>query len=589
MKIIKTKIKSITPVANEDVFDITVNNNHNFIANNILVHNCGEIPLCPYDSCRLLALNLYSYVDNPFTKDAKFNFKKFEKHCNIAQRIMDDIIDLELEKIDAIIRKIKRDPENIDVKETELKLWEKIESMAIKGRRTGIGITAEGDMLAALGLTYGSDEAIEFSVKVHKQMAIAIYTASALLACDRGAFKIYDKEKEKNNPFIQRLIEAEPTLGVLMQKYGRRNIALLTIAPTGTTSIMTQTTSGLEPVFRPIYKRRKKVNANDPEATVSFIDETGEKWEEFTVFHHKFKIWLESNGYDIERVKEFGEDKLAEVVAKSPYHNATAEDVDWVAKVKMQGAIQKWVDHSISVTVNLPNDITEDMVSKVYQTAWEHGCKGITVYRDGSRSGVLLSNDETNVKVIKTRAPKRPKDIACDIHHVTAMGAKWIVIVGFDDAGELYEVFAFRKKSVQLPRRLEKGIMRKVKSGVYNLIEDGDVENGLVIENIVELFDQPEESMITRLISLSLRHGADIKFVIQQLRKGDGIISSFIKVIERTLKKYDKVNDGDLIIDTGDEKLIITGNKCPKCGDPDGIQRSESCIKCKSCDFSICS
>ena len=583
-----TKIKSITYNGKTTVYDLYCKKSDSWITDGYVQQGCGEIPLCPYDSCRLLAVNLYSYVVNPFTPEAYFDFKLFEKHAGYAQRMMDNIIDLEIEKVDAIIAKIKADPEEEDVKAIEVKLWERVQEMAHRGRRTGIGITAEGDMLAALGLIYGTDDAINFSVEVHKQMAIAVYKSSALLAKDRGAFGVCDISKETDNPFIKRLIDADPEVGELMKKYGRRNIALLTIAPTGTTSIMTQTTSGLEPVFRPIYKRRKKVNANDNNAKISFIDETGEKWEEFNVLHPKFKIWLEHMGIDPDEVIRMDDERLNDIVVISPYYKATADDVDWVAKVKMQGAVQKWVDHSISVTVNLPNDITEDMVSKVYRTAWESGCKGITVYREGSRSGVLISNAKNDIKIIKNRAPKRPKDVECDIHHITAMGKKWIVIVGFDKEGAPYEVFAFLKKNIQLPRRLVKGVMRKIKSGVYNLIENGDVENGLIIENIVELFDQPEESVLTRMISLSLRHGADIKFVQQQLRKSNGTIVSFSKAIERTLSKYTDAYEGDIVIDTGDEKIIIKGNKCPQCGDPNGIQRSESCIKCNSCDFSVC-
>lgn len=353
---------------------------------------CGEIPLCPYDSCRLLALNLYSYVENPFTPEAKFNFELFRKHTHAAQRMMDDIIDLELEKIDAIQAKIDRDPEEEDIKSVERTLWSKIRQKAIQGRRTGVGITAEGDMLAALNLRYGSDIAIDFSEEVQKTLAIEAYRSSTILASERGPFPLYDAQREKNNPFINRLKEEDEDLYNSMVKFGRRNIALLTIAPTGTTSLMTQTTSGIEPVFLPVYKRRRKVNPNDKNVTVSFTDSVGDTWEEFNVFHHKFLTWLEVNGHKAEEVKTYSDDKIESLVKQSPYFKATSNDVDWLSKVKMQGIIQKWVDHSISVTVNLPSDVSEDMVAKVYQTAWESGCKGCTVYRDGSRDGVLISN-----------------------------------------------------------------------------------------------------------------------------------------------------------------------------------------------------
>ena len=351
---------------------------------------CGEIPLCPYDSCRLLALNLLSYVDKPFTKQAEFNFDLFKKHVAMAMHLMDDIIDLELEKVELIINKIASDPEDDDVRRVELELWKKIKDMALKGRRTGLGITAEGDMLAALGLRYGSDEAIEFAVNVHKTLAVEAYRASVMMAKERGAFGVFNFEKEQGNPMIERICEAAPELRELMQKYGRRNIAMLTIAPTGTTSLMSQTTSGIEPVFRPVYKRRRKINPSDKDQVATYVDETGEKFVEYYVYHHQFVKWMEINGYDTSRLQNISEQELDKCLKASPYYKATANDIDWVAKVKMQGAIQKWVDHSISVTVNLPNEVTEELVAQVYRTAWECGCKGITVYRDGCRDGVLL-------------------------------------------------------------------------------------------------------------------------------------------------------------------------------------------------------
>ena len=376
---------------------------------------CGEIPLCPYDSCRLMAMNLYGYVDDPFTKSAKFNFDRFKKHVALAMRMMDDIIDLELEKVDLILQKISKDPEDEDIRRVEKNLWEKIRTKAQEGRRTGLGITAEGDMLAALGLQYGSDAAIDFAVQVQKTLALEAYRASVQLARERGAFPIYDAEREKNNPMIGRIREADPALYEDMVKYGRRNIAMLTIAPTGTTSLMSQTTSGIEPVFRPVYMRRRKVNPNDKDVKITFVDEVGDSWEEYIVFHHKFLVWLQVNGYDIDKVKEMSQAELDALVAKSPYYKATANDIDWVSKVRMQGAIQKWVDHSISVTVNLPNNVTEELVSEVYRTAWESGCKGVTVYRDGSRAGVLVEKKKKAEETGYKPPLKRPIELAADI------------------------------------------------------------------------------------------------------------------------------------------------------------------------------
>ena len=394
---------------------------------------CGEIPLCPYDSCRLLALNLLSYVDAPFTKEAKFNFEKFKEHVAMAMHLMDDIIDLELEKVELIINKIASDPEDEDVRRVELELWKKIKDMALKGRRTGLGITAEGDMLAALGLRYGSDEAIDFTVNVHKTLAVEAYRASTMMAKDRGAFGVYNFEKEQGNPMVERICEAAPELRELMKQYGRRNIAMLTIAPTGTTSLMSQTTSGIEPVFRPVYKRRRKINPSDKDQVASFVDETGEKFVEYFVFHHQFVKWLEINGYDTTKLQTIKEEELNEWLKASPYYKATANDIDWVAKVKMQGAIQKWVDHSISVTVNLPNEVTEELVADVYRTAWECGCKGITVYRDGCRDGVLLdvnSKDKSKKNCSSANSLRRPESIPADIVRFKTGKEDWIAFVG---------------------------------------------------------------------------------------------------------------------------------------------------------------
>ena len=427
---------------------------------------CGEIPLCPYDSCRLLALNLLSYVDAPFTKEAKFNFEKFKEHVAMAMHLMDDIIDLELEKVELIINKIASDPEDEDVRRVELELWKKIKDMALKGRRTGLGITAEGDMLAALGMRYGSDEAIDFTVNVHKTLAVEAYRASTMMAKDRGAFGVYNFEKEQGNPMVERICEAAPELRELMKQYGRRNIAMLTIAPTGTTSLMSQTTSGIEPVFRPVYKRRRKINPSDKDQVASFVDETGEKFVEYFVFHHQFVKWLEINGYDTTKLQTIKEEELNEWLKASPYYKATANDIDWVAKVKMQGAIQKWVDHSISVTVNLPNEVTEELVADVYRTAWECGCKGITVYRDGCRDGVLLdvnSKDKNKKNCSSANSLRRPESIPADIVRFKNGKEDWIAFVGKQD-DRPYEIFTgkIEEDAMYIPKTITHGNILKV-------------------------------------------------------------------------------------------------------------------------------
>ena len=423
---------------------------------------CGEIPLCSYDSCRLLALNLYSYVENPFTSEAKFNFELFKKHSQLAQKIMDDIIDLEMEKIDKILEKIASDPEDASIKLTEEQLWLKIKNKTEKGRRTGVGTTAEGDMLAALGLRYGSEKATEFSELVHKTLAIEAYRSSVTMAKERGAFEVYDTEREKNNPFVLRLKDADPELYSEMAKYGRRNIACLTIAPTGTTSMMTQTTSGIEPVFMPVYKRRRKVNPNDQDTRVDFVDELGDTWEEYMIFHHKFATWMEANGYPT--AKKYTSEEIEELVKKSPYFKATSADIDWMQKVHMQGRVQKWVDHSISVTINLPNDATEELVGNLYIEAWKSGCKGCTVYREGSRSGVLISaNSEKKEKdpcnCYPEITPKRPKELECEIVRFQNNKEKWIAFVGLLD-GRPYEIFtglADDDDGILLPKNITSG------------------------------------------------------------------------------------------------------------------------------------
>jgi ribonucleoside-diphosphate reductase alpha chain len=548
---------------------------------------CGEIPLCPYDSCRLLAVNLFSYVDNPFTEEATFNMPKFKKHARYAQRIMDDIVDLEMEKIDAIIKKIEDDPENIEIKRTELNLWKKIKQKCIEGRRTGVGITAEGDMLAALGKRYGTDEALDFSVKVHKTLAIEAYRSSVEMAKDRGSFPIYDSIREEKNPMIQRIKESDPALYEDMVKYGRRNIALLTIAPTGTTSIMTQTTSGIEPVFMVAYKRRRKVNPNDKSARVDFVDEVGDSWEEYNVFHHNFKTWLEVKGYDLEEVTTYSEEELNKIIEKSPYYKATANDVDWVAKVKMQGAVQKWVDHSISVTVNVPNEISEEMVGKIYVTGWESGCKGITVYRDGSRSGVLVSNDdkgkkEDKVAFMETQAPKRPKSLEADIVKFNNNQEKWIAVVGCID-GRPYEIFTGRAEdSFSILGQVDKGWVIRNKSEDGRARYDFQYEDKdgykTTIEGLSRTFNQ-EYWNYAKLISGVLRHGMPLAFVVDMvanLHLSDESLNTWKNGVQRALKKY--IPDG----------TKAEGQTCENCGSSEGLMFKEGCLTCSDCGESKC-
>ncbi len=548
---------------------------------------CGEIPLCPYDSCRLLAINLLSYVENPFTPEAKFDMPLFKKHTQMAQRIMDDIVDLEIEKIDAIIEKIEKDPEVLEVKQTELTLWNKIKAKCQEGRRTGVGITAEGDMLAALGLRYGTDEALNFSVKVHKNLALAAYRSSVDMARDRGSFPIYDSIREEKNPMVNRLKEADPALYEDMVKYGRRNIALLTIAPTGTTSIMTQTTSGIEPVFMVSYKRRKKVNPNDKNSRVDFIDEVGDAWEEYNVFHHNFKTWLEINGYNLDEVAAMPQEDLNKIIEKSPYYKATANDVDWVNKVKMQGAVQKWIDHSISVTVNVPNDCTEEMVSKIYLTGWESGCKGITVYRDGSRSGVLISNDEkkednTPVSFAETQAPKRPKSLEAEIVKFNNNAEKWIAIIGLYE-GRPYEIFTGRAEdSFSILSHVENGwvIRSKTEDGSARYDFQYEDKDGYktTIEGLSRTFNQ-EYWNYAKLISGVLRHGMPIPFVVDMvsnLHLSEESLNTWKNGVVRALKKY--VADG----------TKVSGQVCPGCDEEEGLVFKEGCITCESCGYSKC-
>lgn len=542
---------------------------------------CGEIPLCPYDSCRLLAINLYSYVQNPFSKGAFFDFPLFKKHVAIAQRIMDDIIDLELEKIDAILDKVKADPETDEVKGVEIRLWEKIKQKAKEGRRTGVGITAEGDMLAALGLRYGSDEAIDFAVDIQKTLAIEAYRASVYLAKDRGSFKIYDTKLEVGNPFIARLREADPEMYNDMTKYGRRNIACLTIAPTGTTSLMTQTTSGIEPVFLPVYKRRRKVNPNDQNVHIDFVDESGDSYEEFIVFHHKFAEWMRVNGYDT--TKHYTDEEIDELVAESPYYKATSNDIDWVAKVRMQGQVQKWVDHSISVTVNLPSDVTEELVGKLYVEAWKSGCKGCTVYRDGSRAGVLVSNKEKKQAGMLDEMPaKRPMELDADVVRFQNNKEKWIAFIGLYN-GRPYEIFtgiADDEEGIMLPKAVTEGKIVKHYDPEGNSRYDFQFQNKrgfkTTVEGLSYKFDK-EYWNYAKLISGILRHGMPVHQAVElvsSMEFDNENINTWKNGVERALKKY---------IPNGTE---ATGEKCEHCGSP--VVYQEGCLICKTCGTSKC-
>jgi len=549
----------------EDVYDITVfDNTHTFQISHCITGNCGEIPLNPYDSCRLLAINLFSYVINPFLKDAIFDFDLFKDHVRKAQRLSDDIIDLELEKINHILNKIKKDPEPDEIKIVEKELWLKIKDRAIKGRRTGLGITGEGDMLAALGYTYGSDAAISFSEKVHKVKAIEAYKESVEMAKERGKFSFFDEEKDVNSLFIKRLMDADPELAKEMSEHGRRNVSILTIAPTGSTSMMTQTSSGIEPVFLPVYKRRRKINPQEKDVRVDFIDEVGDSWTEYNVFHHNFLKWANINGYKTDELKEFSEKEISDLVKKSPYYKSTSNDIDWIQKVKMQGSIQKWIDHSISVTVNLPSDVKEDKVSEIYKKAHEYGCKGVTIYVDGSRKGVLISDNKPKVVNEKT---ERPDLLLCDIHHVQANKKKFYVIVGLID-DKPYEIFAFSKKQISIPQLRKDGELIKVSSGIYNL-----KYNGTKIEDLAQHFDSPEEDGFTRMVSLLFRSGVPVDKVVDQIDKSYSNISSFYKAISRTLRK-------NYVADKEIDEL------CPECNSK--LMMVEGCKSC-SCGWSKCS
>jgi ribonucleoside-diphosphate reductase, adenosylcobalamin-dependent len=547
---------------------------------------CGEIPLCPYDSCRLLAINLYSYVVNPFSKDAYFDFDLFKKHVGLAQRIMDDIIDLESEKIEKILEKIASDPEGEDIKRTERELWEKIQRKTLAGRRTGVGITAEGDMLAALNLRYGTEEATDFAEKVQKTLALAAYDSSVKMAKERGAFEIYDAKREEHNPFILRLKNESPALYEDMVKYGRRNIACLTIAPTGTTSLMTQTTSGIEPVFLPVYKRRRKVNPNDADVHIDYVDETGDAFEEYVVFHHKFVTWMLANDYPV--TKKYTAEEIDHLVALSPYYKATSNDVDWVQKVRMQGRIQKWVDHSISVTINLPNDVSEEMVDKLYVEAWRSGCKGCTVYRDGSRSGVLLSTEKKKKKHEDCMEPPvivstRPRELEADVVKFQNNREKWIAFVGLMN-GRPYEIFtglADDEEGIMLPKTVEKGSIIKSYDADGRKHYDFQFKNKRGFKMTLEGLDskfEPEYWNYAKLISGVLRYGMPISQVIklvQEMELNNESINTWKNGVARALKKY---------LPNGTE---LKGQKCPNCG-YETLVYQEGCLICKNCGASRC-
>lgn len=558
---------------------------------------CGEIPLCPYDSCRLLAINLYAYIKNPFTPEASFDFDLFKEHVAKAQRIMDDIVDLELEKIDLIMDKISHDPQSDDIKHAEYHLWEKIKDKSSKGRRTGVGITAEGDMLAAMGLRYGTEEATTFSVDVHRTLALTAYASSVKMAQERGAFAIFDAEREKNNPFLLRIKEADPQLYSDIMTYGRRNIACLTIAPTGTTSLMTQTTSGIEPVFMPVYKRRRKVNPNDADVHVDFVDEVGDSFEEYIVYHKKFLEWMRVNGIDTE--KRYTQEEIDELVARSPYYKATANDVDWLMKVRMQGAIQKWVDHSISVTVNLPNNVDEALVNRLYVEAWRSGCKGCTIYRDGSRSGVMIAVSKkdkkkkaaaqpTNDKVtalanVLAVTETRPRELECDVVRFQNNREKWVAFVGLLD-GYPYEIFTGLQddeEGIALPKTITKGRIIKQVNPDGTKRYDFQFENKrgykTTVEGLSEKFN-PEYWNYAKLISGVLRYRMPIDHVIKlvgSLQLNDQSINTWKNGVERALKKY--IVDG----------TAAKGQVCPVCGQ-ETLVYQEGCLICKNCGASRC-
>ena len=585
------EIDTIEVVDNEDVYDLTVEDNHNFFANELLVHNCGEIILSPYDSCRLMLVNLTSFVKNAWTDRAEFDFTHFGEVAQKAQRLMDDMIDLEIEKIDKILAKIESDPESPDAKQPEINLWNTVRAQAVNGRRTGLGITGIGDALAMLGITYGSQESIEMTEAIYKSLAVNSYVSSMFMAKERGSFGVHDANREEDHPFLNRIFDAidETDLlqGVMVERltsrewnrrWGRRNIANTTTAPAGSVSVLTQTTSGIEPAFMLHYTRRKKINPNDKDARVDFVDELGDKWSEFSVYHHGFKNWLES--------LEKASSDIKEMIDISPYAGATANEIDWVSKVDLQAAAQKWVCHAISNTTNLPADIDVETVKQVYMRGWESGCKGVTVYRDGSRSGVLVSSetskpkDRADMKFVDNTAPKRPESLPCEIHHATIKGEKWTLLIGLMD-GRPYEVIGGLSKYVEIPRKHIFGELRrrqrKTMLSKYDLY-CGEGEEEFAIKDVVSVFDNPNYAGYTRTISLALRHGAPIQYIVEQLQKDkEADLFSFSKVIARCLKNY--IPDG-----------TIGGDKaCASCGAENSLVYQEGCVTCNSCGSSKCS
>jgi len=599
-KIIHNAWKSAEPgilfwdnILNESVADSYSDQGFETVSTN----PCGEITLCPYDSCRLLAINLYSYVENPFTKEATFNWDLFKEHVRYAQRFMDDIVDLEIEKIDKILEKIKSDPEDEFIKQIETNLWEKIKDKAVNGRRTGLGVTAEGDMLASLGLTYGTKQATDFSIKVHKTLAIEAYVSSTILAKERGAFPIYAYEKENNSNFIKRIRKESPELDKMLKSYGRRNISLLTIAPTGSVSIMTSTTSGIEPVFLPAYKRRRKINPNDKETRSDFIDSNGDNWEEYTIIHPKFKYWLELSGYNLEDFKKMKQDEIDNIIKKSPYYKATSNDVDWHEKVRMQGEIQKWVDHSISVTINLPNETTEKTVDELYRTAWKSGCKGLTIYRDGSRDGVLIKENNKksiNEYIKENNAQRRPKILECEVVNFVNNKEKWIGFLGMYEDKENneaypYELFTGLLEAFPIPSYVEKGWIKKNKDkntnkATFDFVYLDKDRYEVTMSGLNRAFDR-ELWNISKMISAMLRHKIHLPTIISlvdslQLNGNkdehtNPIFGTWQAGVKRILKKYLKSNQ------LGDERM------CPVCGSTNLI-RVEGCLTCNDCQWSKC-
>lgn len=554
-KITRIKVKKIQVCKNEDVYDLTVADNHNFFANRFLVHNCSELPLCEFDSCRLLIQNLFSYVENPFTDKSNFNWNLFREHAKIAQRLMDDVIDLEIEKIDKIIQKIKDDPESVDIKNEELFIWKEIRKKCINGRRTGLGITATGDMLAALNIGYGTEESILFVENIHKIQKLASFESSMEMAKEIGTFPIWNWELEKNCNFLLQIKDESPELYENISKYGRRNIGNLTIAPTGSVSMMTQTSSGIEPLFmlKP-YTRRKKVNPNDKNARIDFTDPNGDTWQEFEVFHPKLKLWMEISGEND--------------WTKSPWFNYCAEDINWKNRVKLQAAAQKHIDHAISSTLNLPEDVTREKVSEIYETAWKSGCKGITIYRKNCRTGVLVEKKKEELKP-KCTFEKRPKELKCDVYHCKVKGEEYFVLIGINKCGAPYEIFA--GKNGVISKNIEKGYISRQKRGHYQVYNNNDE---LILDNLTNYLTDDGEAL-TRMLSMALRHDVGLPYVLQQLEKVEGDLFILSKAIARCLKKY--VSDG----------TKVSGEECGECG-LESLIRQSGCITCSNCGWSKC-